>query len=180
MGIAIYERDKDATTAEAKLLKTLELAPQAKWAYHHLGEISQQEGRADEATVTYEQALEIDPDFKAAQRLVDETVAQHERLDFIFNNAGIAIGSEVRDCSIEHWRAVLDVNLYGVINGVAAAYPVMVKQGFGHIVNTASLETFWATKAVLPELLQQERIVFDETPLKLEFREDGRLLPMEG
>ena len=48
------------------------------------------------------------------------------------------------------------------------------------IVNTASLETFWATQEVLPELLQQERIVLDETPLKLEFSEDGRLLPMES
>ena len=48
------------------------------------------------------------------------------------------------------------------------------------IINTASLETFWATKAVLPELPQQERIMLDETPLKLEFSEDGRLLPMQS
>jgi len=68
LGIAIYERDKDATTAEAELLKALELAPQARWAYYHLGEIYQQEGRADEATVMYEQALEIAPDLKAAQK----------------------------------------------------------------------------------------------------------------
>lgn len=42
LGIAIYERDKDATTAEAELLKALELAPRAKWAYYHLGEIYRQ------------------------------------------------------------------------------------------------------------------------------------------
>jgi len=35
---------------------------------------------------------------------------------------------------------VLAVNLYGVVNGVASAYPVMVEQGFGHIINTASIE----------------------------------------
>jgi len=71
---------------------------------------------------------------------VEKTVTQHGRLDFIFNNAGIAVGGEARDCSIEDWRKVLDVNLYGVIHGVMAAYPVMVEQGFGHIVNTASIE----------------------------------------
>ena len=61
-------------------------------------------------------------------------------LDYIFNNAGIGIGGEVRDCSIDDWRSVLNVNLFGVVNGVAAAYPLMVKQGYGHIINTASIE----------------------------------------
>jgi NAD(P)-dependent dehydrogenase (short-subunit alcohol dehydrogenase family) len=78
-------------------------------------------------------------DFEAVKALVSDTVAQYGRLDYIFNNAGIAIGGEVRDCSIDDWRNVLDVNLFGVINGVAAAYPLMVKQGFGHIINTASI-----------------------------------------
>jgi hypothetical protein len=46
------------------------------------------------------------------------------------------------------------------------------------IVNTGVLETFWATEAVLPELQGQEGIVVDQTPLKLKFSDDGRLLPM--
>lgn len=46
------------------------------------------------------------------------------------------------------------------------------------IVNTSSMETFWATEAVLPELREQKHITVDETPLALEFNEDGRLLPM--
>lgn len=79
-------------------------------------------------------------DFKAVKNLVDNTAAKYGRLDYIFNNAGIAIGGEVRDCSIDDWRSVLDVNLFGVVNGVAAAYPLMVKQGYGHIINTASIE----------------------------------------
>ena len=57
----------------------------------------------------------------------------------MFNNAGIAIGGEVRLCQIEDWDAVLNVNLHGVVNGVQAAYPVMLSQGYGHIVNTASM-----------------------------------------
>jgi len=79
-------------------------------------------------------------DFEAVKAMVEETVVRYGRLDYIFNNAGIAVGGEVRDCAIDDWRDVLNVNLMGVINGVASAYPVMVKQGFGHIINTASLE----------------------------------------
>lgn len=71
-------------------------------------------------------------DAEAVKALVNDTAATYGRLDYIFNNAGIAVGGEVRDCSIDDWRNVLDVNLPGVVNGVAAAYPLMVKQGFGH------------------------------------------------
>jgi hypothetical protein len=46
------------------------------------------------------------------------------------------------------------------------------------IVNTGSLETFWTTEAVLPELRAREDIIVDETPLELTFSGDGRLLPM--
>jgi NAD(P)-dependent dehydrogenase (short-subunit alcohol dehydrogenase family) len=70
--------------------------------------------------------------------LIEETVAAYGRLDYVFNNAGIAIGGEARDLTIDQWRQVLDVNLYGVLYGTLAAYPIMVKQGYGSIVNTAS------------------------------------------
>jgi NAD(P)-dependent dehydrogenase (short-subunit alcohol dehydrogenase family) len=77
-------------------------------------------------------------DAEAVARLVGDTVAEHGRLDLMFNNAGIATFGEVRDQPLEDWNAMIDVNLRGVVNGVAAAYPVMIRQGFGHIVNTAS------------------------------------------
>lgn len=78
-------------------------------------------------------------DAEAVKKLVNDTAAAHGRLDYLFNNAGIAILGEERDVSLDDWRRVLDVNLYGVVHGVRAAYPIMVKQGAGHIVNTASL-----------------------------------------
>lgn len=78
-------------------------------------------------------------DFEAVKKTVDGTADRYGRIDFIFNNAGIGIGSEAHKHPHEAWRKVIDTNLYGVINGVAAAYPLMVEQGSGHIVNTASI-----------------------------------------
>jgi len=78
-------------------------------------------------------------DFESVRRLVESVAEQYGRLDFIFNNAGIGVGGELRDHTIEAWNKIIDVNLRGVVHGVQAAYPVMLRQGFGHIVNTASM-----------------------------------------
>lgn len=85
-------------------------------------------------------AMEIDvTDFSAMEQLVQETVARTGRLDFIFNNAGIVIAGPVDRLGIEDWNQIVDVNLRGVINGTQATYKIMMKQGFGHIINTASM-----------------------------------------
>jgi NAD(P)-dependent dehydrogenase (short-subunit alcohol dehydrogenase family) len=84
-------------------------------------------------------ALDVS-DYDAVKKIIDETVATHGRIDYIFNNAGIGIGGPAKDFSIDDWRKVIDINLYGVVYGSSVAYPIMMKQGFGHIVNTASIE----------------------------------------
>ncbi|RJP17741.1 MAG: SDR family oxidoreductase [Candidatus Abyssobacteria bacterium SURF_5] len=85
-------------------------------------------------------AAELDvTDPEAVKRLVDSVASENDRLDYLFNNAGVVVFGEARDFSYEDWRRVIDTNLYGVVNGVAAAYSLMIEQGFGHIVNTASL-----------------------------------------
>jgi NAD(P)-dependent dehydrogenase (short-subunit alcohol dehydrogenase family) len=84
-------------------------------------------------------AAELDvTDFQAVNNLVQNTYQREGRLDYMFNNAGIGIVGEVRLYELEDWNRVLDVNVRGVIHGVQVAYPIMLRQGFGHIVNTAS------------------------------------------
>jgi NAD(P)-dependent dehydrogenase (short-subunit alcohol dehydrogenase family) len=78
-------------------------------------------------------------DAAAVAALVTDTAARHGRLDLMFNNAGLGIGGPVEELALTHWDRAIDVNLRGVVHGVHAAYPVMLRQGFGHIVNTASL-----------------------------------------
>jgi len=78
--------------------------------------------------------------YEAVKKMIDDTVSSHGRIDFIFNNAGIGVGGLARDFSIDDWRKVIDINLYGVVHGASVAFPIMVKQGFGHIINTASIE----------------------------------------
>ncbi|MBV8178537.1 MAG: SDR family oxidoreductase [Mycobacterium sp.] len=72
-------------------------------------------------------------------QLIQRTVAEYGRVDYMINNAGIAIGGDCRDLSIQQWRRVLDVDLLGVVYGTVHAYQVMARQGHGHIVNISSL-----------------------------------------
>lgn len=78
-------------------------------------------------------------DAGAVQALVDETLREQGRLDYLFNNAGIGVAGEVADYTIDSWNRIIAVNIGGVVNGVQAAYPAMIRQGFGHIINTASM-----------------------------------------
>ena len=78
-------------------------------------------------------------DAAAVQALVDDVVGEHGRLDLMFNNAGITLLGETQDLTLAHWNAIIDVNLRGVVHGVVAAYPQMIRQGGGQIVNTASM-----------------------------------------
>jgi len=86
------------------------------------------------------EAHELDTtDAEAVTKLVDDTVAKHGRIDYIFNNAGIAAGGPAEDIPVKDWDKIIDINLKGVVYGASAAYKHMVKQRSGHIVNTASL-----------------------------------------
>ena len=73
------------------------------------------------------------------QHIVEEAVSRHGRLDVLFNNAGIGGTLPIETVTLEHWRRIIDINLWGVIYGIHFALPIMRRQGGGHIVNTASI-----------------------------------------
>lgn len=73
------------------------------------------------------------------KQMVESTVERTGRIDYIFNNAGIGVAGETILHTRESWDLIIDTNIRGVVNGVQAAFPIMNKQGFGHIVNTASV-----------------------------------------
>jgi NADP-dependent 3-hydroxy acid dehydrogenase YdfG len=69
------------------------------------------------------------------------------RLDVLVSNAGIMPVSPFDELRVDDWEAMVDVNLKGVLFGIAAALPVFRRQGFGHFVNTASTAAFRVTPA---------------------------------
>jgi NADP-dependent 3-hydroxy acid dehydrogenase YdfG len=60
------------------------------------------------------------------------------RVDVIFNNAGVMPVSPMNALKVDEWDRIIDVNIKGVLNGIAAVLPIMEAQGAGHIINTAS------------------------------------------
>jgi NADP-dependent 3-hydroxy acid dehydrogenase YdfG len=102
------------------------------------------------------------------ERLVDAAQKRFGRLDILFSNAGSMAISPFDDLQVDAWQQMIDVNLTGVLNGVAAALPTFRAQGSGQFIHTASTAAhrivpaqgvYAATKTavrVLSEALRQE------------------------
>jgi NAD(P)-dependent dehydrogenase (short-subunit alcohol dehydrogenase family) len=128
--------------------------------------INEKGGKAEAVQLNVKSAEDV-------QKLVTETVAKHGRLDLIFNNAGVGVGGEVRDLSLADWQHTIDVNLMGVVYGTAAAYAVMVKQGFGHIINTASLAGLLGAPFMVPYSASKHAVVGLSKSLRAEAADLG-------
>jgi len=116
-----------------------------------------------------EAVIETDvTDAAQVKRLVDAAVATHGRIDVVLNNAGLMPQSPLERGKIDEWDRMIDVNIKGVLYGIAAALPYMTAQKSGHIINVSSVaghkvrpgsSVYAATKAavlMLSEGLRQE------------------------
>jgi len=73
------------------------------------------------------------------KRLVDAAVQTYGRVDVIINNAGLMPQSLLESLRVDEWDRMIDVNIKGVLYGIAAALPHMVRQKSGHIINVSSV-----------------------------------------
>ena len=112
-------------------------------------------------------------DREAVFALVDETEKRLGGIDFIANNAGVAVGGPFDEISIEDWRWAVDINLWGVIYGCQAAVPKMKAQGHGYILNVASAAGLLAPPSMSAYNVTKAAVVSLSETLFAEYRSEG-------
>jgi len=95
-------------------------------------ELTDHGGRALAVATDVTQFLEV-------QRLADSAMQNYGRIDVLINNAGLMPQSPLERRKIDDWNRTIDVNIKGVLYGIAAVLPYMQKQKSGHIINVSSV-----------------------------------------
>jgi len=78
-------------------------------------------------------------DAASVRELRERALRRYGAVHLVHNNAGVGGGGPIWEVPEEDWRWIVGVNLWGVIHGVAAFVPLLIEQGEGHVVNTASI-----------------------------------------
>src|SRR6202044_555361 len=106
-------------------------------------------------------------DAASVRTLRDRALDRFGAVHLVHNNAGIGLGGPIWEVSEEDWRWILGVNLWGVVHGVATFVPLLIEQGEGHIVNTASVAGLVAAPFLGPyNATKQAVVAISETLFK--------------
>jgi NADP-dependent 3-hydroxy acid dehydrogenase YdfG len=112
------------------------------------------------------------------EAMVAQTKKKWGRIDVLINNAGVMLLSFMDKLKVEEWERMIDLNLKGVLYGIAAALPIMREQGSGHIVNISSdadrkvfhgSAVYSATKAAVTQLSEGLRfeLALEKMPIRV-------------
>ncbi|MBX3045427.1 MAG: SDR family oxidoreductase [Anaerolineales bacterium] len=158
------------TGAGSGIGRALAQAIAARGGYVYLADVDGAAAQAAAAAIgARATAVQLDVrDADAFRARVHEAAQQRGTLDYIFNNAGIGIAGEAYEIPAEAWQRIIDINVGGTLNGIAAAYPLMVEQRSGHIINTASLAGLGPAPLLAPYSMTKHAIVGLSHSLRIE------------
>ncbi|WP_106450992.1 SDR family oxidoreductase [Trichococcus alkaliphilus] len=108
--------------------------------------------------------------YEDVKKVVDWAVETYGHVDVLFNNAGVMPTAPLVEGRRDEWKEMLDINIMGVLNGIAAVLPLMAEQKSGHIISTDSVAghvvypdsavycgTKFAVRAIMEGLRQEQR-----------------------
>ncbi|NOZ88098.1 MAG: SDR family oxidoreductase [Deltaproteobacteria bacterium] len=107
------------------------------------------------------------------ESLAKEVLEKEGRVDVLHNNAGILVAGPVHEISPDGWNRIVDVNLWSAVHGIRAFVPIMMEQGGGIIVNTASIAGLYAFPFVSPYSMTKAALVGLSEALDIELSAHG-------
>jgi NAD(P)-dependent dehydrogenase (short-subunit alcohol dehydrogenase family) len=108
--------------------------------------------------VDLDEAVDV-TDAAAVDALVGRVVDRHGRIDVAVTAAGIGVAGETESIPLEEWHRVVDVNLWGTLHVMRAAYPRMIEQRRGHLLFVASLSGLVGTPLLVPYSVTKHAVV---------------------
>lgn len=112
-------------------------------------------------------------DAEAVREAIADTAKRGGRLDLLVNNAGIAVTGEAHEIALPHWDRILDINVRGVVHGIVAGYPILLRQKSGQILNVASLAGLGPVPLFTPYAMTKYAVVGLSMSLRIEAADHG-------
>lgn len=126
------------------------------------------------ADLAHASAVALDVrDIAAWREVVDAVEGDHGPITTLVNNAGVPAVGPSHELPYDTWRLVHDVNVMGVVNGVATVYPRLVERGAGRIVNVASLSAFTPVPMAVAYAASKHAVLGLSRSLRAEARQHG-------